>query len=132
METIIFRFFGIWHILTGGECFAHPSGISPRRCKCANIRPKLFGIFGDIFGHNSSCIYSFWLRLFVVRVLYHMQVVEHTRCYRKFIGKSLGEPKILHISENDDFERFGGIFWVKIPCFGCAARTAAQQIGLSK
>ena len=35
----------------------------------------------------------------MVRVLYHMQVVEHTRCSRKFIGKSLGEPKIWHKSK---------------------------------
>ena len=46
----------------------------------------------------------------MVRVLYHMQVVERTRCFRKFTGKSLGAPKILHMSENHDFERFGGIF----------------------
>ena len=28
-----------------------------------------------------------------------MQVVEHTRCSRKFIGKSLGAAKILHMSK---------------------------------
>ena len=38
----------------------------------------------------------------MLRVLYHMQVVEHTRCSRKFIGKSFGEPKILHMGKNRD------------------------------
>ena len=50
-----------------------------QRAKCDNIRPKLFGIFGRLFWHNSSFVCSFWLRLFVVRVLYHMQVWKHTR-----------------------------------------------------
>ena len=68
----------------------------------------------------------------MVGVLYHMQVVEHTRCARKFIGKSLKGLKILHISKNDDFERFGGRFFAKIWCFGCAARTVAQRIGFFK
>ena len=68
----------------------------------------------------------------MLRVLYHMQVVEYTRCSRQFIGKSLGEDKILHMSENHDFERFGERFWAEIWCFGCAARIVAQQIGFSK
>ena len=70
-----------------------------QRAKCDNIGPKLFGVFGRLFGHNSSYINSFWLRLFVVRVLYHMQVWESTRHSRKFIGKSLGERKVEHVSE---------------------------------
>ena len=68
----------------------------------------------------------------MVRVLYHMQVVEHTGCSRKIIGKSLGGSKILHMSENHDFERFGGIFWAKIWCFRCAARTVDNQFGYYK
>ena len=108
------------------------ASLGNQRAKCDNIGPQLFGIFGRLFGHNSSCTNSFWLRLFVVRVLYHMQVVEHTRCSRKFIGKSFGGTKVLHMSKNDDFERFGGIFWAKIRCFSCAARTIVQQFGSSK
>ena len=63
----------------------------------------------------------------MVRVLYHMQAVEHTRCSRKFIRENAGEGQVLHMSENHDFERFGGIFWAKVWCFSCAARTVAQQ-----
>ena len=106
--------------------------LGSQRAKWVNTGSKLFVVFGDIFGHSSSCTNSFWLRLFMVRVLYHMQVVEHRRCPRKFIRKNAGGYKILHMSKNRDFERFGGIFWAKIWCFRCAARTIAQQIGFSK
>ena len=69
---------------------------------------------------------------FVVRILYHMQVVGRTRCSRKLLGKSLGGYKVLHVSENCEFERFGGIFLVNILCFRCAARTVGHEFELYK
>ena len=57
------------------------------RAKCANVGPKLFVIFGGLFAHNSSFVNSFWLTLFVVRVLYHRQGWETTRHPRKYIRK---------------------------------------------
>ena len=103
-----------------------------QRAKCDNVGPKLFMFFGWVFGHNSSFINSFWLRFCVVRVLYHMQVWETTRHSRKFIGKSLGRPKVEHMSENRDFERFGDTFWCEIRCFRCAARTVEHEFEFLK
>ena len=82
----------------------HARDLGNQRAKCDNIGPKLFVLFGRLFGHNSRFINSFWLRLFVVRVLYHMQLLEHTRCSRKFIGKNAGAAKVEHMNENRDFE----------------------------
>ena len=63
----------------------------------------------------------------MVRVLYHMQLLEHTRCSRKFIGESVGGGAVGHMSENRDFEWFGGMFWCEIWCFRCAARTVGHE-----
>ena len=82
----------------------HARDLGNQRAKCDDIGPKLFILFGCLFWHNSSFINSFWLRLFVLRVLYHMQVRETTRCSRKFNGKSLGQGKVEHMGENRDFE----------------------------
>ena len=57
----------------------------------------------------------------MVRVLYHMQVVEHTMCSRKITRTNVGDGKILHMSENRDFERFGGTFWREF-CVAAALR----------
>ena len=82
----------------------HARDLWKQRAKCDNVGPKLFINFGWLFGHNSSFINSFWLRLCVVLVLYHMQVWETPRHSRKFIGSSLGGTKVEHMSENRDFE----------------------------
>ena len=82
----------------------HARDLGNQRAKCDNVGPKLFMVFGRLFGHNSSFVCSFWLRLFVVQVLYHMQVWETPRHSRKFIGSSLGGTKVEHMSENRDFE----------------------------
>ena len=68
----------------------------------------------------------------MVRVLYHMQLLEHTRCSRKFIVESLGRGKVEHMSETRDFERFGDTFWCEIRCFRCAARTVEHEFELHK
>ena len=75
------------------------ASLGNQRAKCDNVGQTLFMFFGRLFGHNSGFINSFWLRLFVVRVLYHMQVWETTRCSRKFIGKSVGDSKVEHRSD---------------------------------
>ena len=77
----------------------HARDLGNQRAKCGNVGPKLFIVFGRLFGHNSGFMNSFWLRLCAARVLYHMQVWESTRCFRKFIGKSLGGTKVGHMSE---------------------------------
>ena len=82
----------------------HARDLGNQRAKCDIVGPKLFTIFGRLFWHNSSFVSSFWLRLCVVRVLYHAQLSGHTRCCRKFIGESVGEGKVEHVDGNRDFE----------------------------
>ena len=57
----------------------------------------------------------------------HMQVVEHTRCSRKFIRKNAGGTKILHMSEIHDFERFGGVFGAKHSSAGVYVSAALRE-----
>mgnify|MGYP001294324641 CR=1 FL=1 len=56
----------------------HARDLGNQRAKCDNVGQKIFMTFGLLFWNNPSFINSFWLRLFVVRVLYHMQVVRST------------------------------------------------------
>ena len=82
------------------ESFARKQGWRfTARCKCDNVGPKLFILFGRLFGHNSRFTNSFGLRICVVRVQYHMQVWETTRHSRKFIRKSVGGGMVGHMSE---------------------------------
>ena len=61
-----------------------------------------------------------------------MQLVEHTRCSGKVIGKSVGATKVLHLSENHEFQCFGDVFRCAFGGFSCAARTLVQQIEFLK
>ena len=76
----------------------------PRVASVTTLGQNYLGFLVGYFWHNSSSINSFWLRLFVVRVLCHMQVLEHTRCSRKLVGKNAGGTSVEHVSENRDFE----------------------------
>ena len=84
--------------------------------------------FGWFFGHNSSYTNSFWLRLFMGYATYHVQLLTRTRYSRKFIGKNVGGSKILHISENHEFQCFGDVFGGVCGGLSCAARTIVYQI----
>ena len=81
----------------------HTRDLGNQRAKCDNIGPKLFMIFGRLFGHNSSFMNSFWLRLFVVRVRYHTQVWGSTTHSRKFIGKNVGGAMVERMGEVEGF-----------------------------
>ena len=54
-------------------------------------------IFGRFIGHNLRFANSFWLRLCVVRVLYHMQVWGSPGRSRKFIKNIWVESKVRHV-----------------------------------
>ena len=104
--------------------------VSPRGNKVGGL-PRAAS-FGRLFGHISRLTNSFWLRSCVELVLYHMQVWETTRHSRKFIGKSLRQGKVEHMSEHRDFEWAGGTFWCEIWCFRCAARTVEHEFEFLK
>ena len=91
-----------------------------------------FVLFVQFPGHNSSYANSFWLRLCVRYATYHMQLSVHTRHSRKFIGKSVGATKILHMSENHEFQCFGDVFGGVFGGFSCAARTIVHQFEFLK
>ena len=61
-----------------------------------------------------------------------MQLLAHTRHARKFIGKSLGGFKILHMGANHEFDCFGGVFGGVFGGLSCAARTVVDQIEFGK
>ena len=76
----------------------------------------LFVVLGGVFGPNSSRASSFWVGLFALRILHHVQVVAHMGCSRGSHRKNAGGFKVLHMEGNYDFVRFGGIFWIHIWC----------------
>ena len=92
------------------------------------IYPELLAVFCN----NSSYTNSFWLRLFVRYATYHVQLLARTRHSRKFIGKSVGADKILHMSETHEFQCFGGVFGGVFGRLSCAARAVVHQIEFPK
>ena len=61
---------------------------------------------------------------------YHMQLLVRTRHSRKFIGKRLGESKVLHMKGNPGFQCVGVVFCGGFGGFSCVARTVVDQIEL--
>ena len=83
-----------------------------RALQCDTIGAKFFVFFGSLFGQNSRFINSFWLRLFVVRVLYHTQVSETTRHLGKFIGKMQAAVRSSTWAKLSGISRTFGVFEV--------------------
>ena len=68
----------------------HAQDLGNQRGKRGTVGPKLFVIFRCLFEHNSSYGCLFWLSLFVVRALYHMQVTGNPGVLQKIHSKKFG------------------------------------------